>query len=49
MNEQEVKEFKQAWEEVITLLRNSNIDLSKIYLVCKEGMWSDARANKRSS
>ena len=41
--------FKKEWEEVITLLKNSGHDLSTIEITCKEGMWSDTGANKRSS
>lgn len=41
--------FSNEWNKAVKRLKESGVDLSKIPIVCKEGMWSDTRANKRSS
>lgn len=44
-----VCDFKKQWEEAVALIKSSDMDLSQIRLVCKEGMWSDTGSSKRNS
>lgn len=43
------EKFKKEWKKTVMALKESGADLSKIKLVCKEGMWSDSGSSKRSS